>query len=160
MLMHFFYYLSYLFIYLRSYFHLTSRFSVQLCIVCIYLWYLSVGSDIFSPLFFLFRDYSCEKGKCSWRFFRESMGLSWPILNEKPHSDEWINKHDIIIKYLRCKIGYTKLTYTGVQMANKCVNKQSHHKLASVCKRHTNATNIVCSCSSKKETEFDWQALK
>lgn len=48
----FFYYLSYLFIYLRSYFHLTSRFSVQLCIVCIYLWYLSVGSDIFSPLFF------------------------------------------------------------------------------------------------------------
>lgn len=122
----------------------------------IYLWV----AIFFHLYFFLFRDYSCEKGKCSWRFFRESMGLSWPILNEKPHSDEWINKHDIIIKYLRCKIGYTKLTYTGVQMANKCVNKQSHHKLASVCKRYTNATNIVCSCSSKKETEFDWQALK
>lgn len=162
MLMHFFYYLSYLFIYLRSYFHLTSPVFLSSCALFTFTYDIYLWVAIFFHLyfFFLFRDYSCEKGKCSWRFFRESMGLSWPILNEKPHSDEWINKHDIIIKYLRCKIGHTILTYTGVQMANKCVSKQSHHELASVCKRHTNATNIVCSCSSKKETEFDWQALK
>lgn len=79
----FFYYLSYLFIYLRSYFHLTSPVFLSSCALFTFTYDIYLWVAIFFHLyFFLFCDYSCEKGKCSWRFFRESMGLSWPILNE------------------------------------------------------------------------------